>query len=66
MDAGGIKIVLRVVEESLHEFVANAGVEPIVVVNQVAEGKENCGYNAANETCGDMIAMGVVDPTEAE
>ena len=60
----GIKIVLRAVEEPLRQIVQNAGVEPSVVVNNVAAGKGNYGYNAANETYGDMIEMGILDPTK--
>jgi chaperonin GroEL len=60
----GVKIVLRAVEEPLRQIVQNAGVEPSVVVNNVAAGKGNYGYNAANETYGDMIEMGILDPTK--
>ena len=60
----GVQIVLRAVEEPLRQIVANAGGEPSVVVNAVAGGKGNYGYNAANETYGDMIEMGILDPTK--
>lgn len=60
----GVKIVLRAVEEPLRQIVQNAGVEPSVVVNNVEAGKGNYGYNAANETYGDMVEMGVLDPTK--
>ncbi len=60
----GVKIVLRAVEEPLRQIVQNAGVEPSVVVNNVAAGKGNYGYNAANETYGDMVEMGILDPTK--
>ncbi len=60
----GVKIVLRAVEEPLRQIVQNAGVEPSVVVNQVEQGTGNYGYNAANETYGDMVEMGVLDPTK--
>jgi chaperonin GroEL len=60
----GVKIVLRAVEEPLRQIVANAGCEPSVVVNNVEAGKGNYGYNAANETYGDMVEMGVLDPTK--
>ena len=43
---------------------ANAGDEPSVVVNKVIEGKGSFGYNAASSEYGDMLAMGVVDPTK--
>ncbi|MBK1687160.1 chaperonin GroEL [Rubrivivax gelatinosus] len=60
----GIKIVLRAVEQPLREIVANAGGEPSVVINKVLEGAGNFGYNAANDTYGDMIEMGILDPTK--
>jgi chaperonin GroEL len=60
----GIKLVLRAVEEPLRIIVANAGGEPSVVVNRVLEGKGNFGFNAANDTYGDMIEMGILDPTK--
>ena len=60
----GIKIVLRAIEQPLREIVANAGDEPSVVVNAVLNGKGNYGYNAANGTYGDMIEMGILDPTK--
>jgi chaperonin GroEL len=60
----GIKIVLRAVEQPLREIVANAGDEPSVVINKVLEGKGNYGFNAANGTYGDMIEMGILDPTK--
>jgi len=63
----GIAIVLRAIEEPLRQIVTNAGGKPDVVVNFVmsptAENK-NYGYNAALETYGDMLQMGVVDPTK--
>jgi chaperonin GroEL len=60
----GIKIVMRAVEQPLREIVANAGDEPSVVINKVLEGKGNFGYNAANGTYGDLIEMGILDPTK--
>jgi chaperonin GroEL len=60
----GIKIVLRALEEPLRQIVANAGGEPSVVLNKVLEGKDSFGYNAATEEYGDLIAMGVLDPTK--
>ena len=60
----GIKIVSRAIEEPLRQIVANAGAEPSVVVNKVVEGKGNFGFNAANDTYGDMLEMGVIDPTK--
>ena len=59
----GIKIVLRAMEEPMRQIVANAGVEPSVVVNAVANGEGNYGFNAQTSEYGDMVAMGVLDPT---
>src|SRR5579863_504830 len=60
----GIKIVLRALEEPLRQIVANAGEEPSVVLNKVAEGKGNFGMNAATGEYGDLVEMGVLDPTK--
>ncbi len=60
----GITIVLRAMEAPLRAIVSNAGDEPSVVVNKVAEGSGSYGYNAASSEYGDMLAMGVVDPTK--
>ncbi|MBU3719786.1 MAG: chaperonin GroEL [Burkholderiaceae bacterium] len=60
----GIKIVMRAVEEPLRQIVANCGEEASVVVSKVLEGKGSHGYNAATGEYGDMLAMGVVDPTK--
>src|ERR687883_510790 len=60
----GIKLVLKAIESPLREIVYNAGGEPSVVVNAVLAGKGNYGFNAANDTYGDMIEMGILDPTK--
>ena len=60
----GIKIVLRALEEPLRQIVSNAGEEPSVVLNKVVEGKGNFGYNAATGEYGDLVQMGVLDPTK--
>ena len=60
----GITIVLRAMEAPLRAIVQNAGDEPSVVVNKVSEGSGSFGYNAATGEYGDMLAMGVVDPTK--
>lgn len=60
----GIRIVLRAMEEPLRQIVKNAGEEPSVVVNQVAHGQGNYGYNAQSGEYGDMVEMGVLDPTK--
>jgi chaperonin GroEL len=60
----GIKIVLRALEEPMRQIVVNTGEEPSVVVNKVAEGKGNFGFNAQTGEYGDLVDMGVVDPTK--
>ena len=60
----GITIVLRAMEAPIRAITMNAGDEPSVVVNKVLEGKGSYGYNAATSEYGDMLAMGVVDPTK--
>ncbi len=60
----GIKIVLRALEEPARMIAYNAGDEPSVVINKVVEGKGNFGYNAATGQYGDMVEMGVLDPTK--
>src|SRR5512137_2556968 len=62
--AAGVKIVFRAMEEPLRMIVANSGDEPSVVVNAVANGKGNYGYNAATHEYGDLVEMGVLDPTK--
>ena len=60
----GIRIVLRACEEPLRAIAYNAGAEPSVVVNAVLAGQGNYGYNAANDTYGDLVEQGVIDPTK--
>src|SRR5213594_2446083 len=60
----GIKIVLRALEEPMRQIVNNSGDEPSVVVNKVVEGKGNYGFNAQTGQYGDLVEMGVVDPTK--
>jgi chaperonin GroEL len=60
----GVDIVLRAIEAPLRSIVENAGGEASVVVNKVAEGQGNFGFNAANDTYGDLLEQGVVDPTK--
>ncbi|HZP93405.1 MAG TPA: chaperonin GroEL, partial [Burkholderiales bacterium] len=60
----GIKIVLRALEEPLRMIVDNAGDEPSVVLNKVSEGKGNFGFNALTGGYGDLVIMGVLDPTK--
>jgi len=60
----GINILRRAVEEPLRQIVRNAGGDSSVVLNAVAEGKGNFGYNAATGEYGDMIEQGILDPTK--
>ncbi|MCF8192003.1 MAG: chaperonin GroEL [Burkholderiales bacterium] len=60
----GVKIVLKAIEAPLRQIVANAGDEPSVVINKVLEGTGNFGYNAGTGGYGDMVDMGVLDPTK--
>ena len=60
----GISIAKRAMEEPLRQIVSNAGDEPSVVVAKVREGKGNFGYNAANGEYGDMVELGILDPTK--
>ena len=56
--------MLRALEEPTRQIVANAGEEPSVVVNKIVEGKGNYGFNAQTGEYGDLVEMGVVDPTK--
>ena len=60
----GIQIVLRACEEPLRAIAFNAGASPDVVVNQVAAGTGNYGFNAATDQYGDLVEQGVIDPTK--
>ncbi|MBB1061704.1 chaperonin GroEL [Marilutibacter spongiae] len=60
----GIAIALRAMEAPLREIVTNAGEEPSVIVNKVKEGKGSFGYNAATGEFGDMLELGILDPTK--
>jgi len=60
----GIDIVLRAVEQPLREIVANAGVDPPVVLNRVKGNPGNYGYNAQTGEYGDMVEMGIIDPAK--
>jgi chaperonin GroEL len=60
----GVKIVLRAMEQPLREIMVNAGLEPSVVVNKIKEHTGNFGYNAQTAEYGDMIEMGILDPTK--
>lgn len=60
----GVQIIRRAIEEPIRQIVTNAGLEASVVCNQVKEGKDAYGFNAANETYSDMFEAGVIDPTK--
>ena len=60
----GIKILRRAVEEPLRQIVANAGQDASVVLNNVAAGEGNYGFNAATGEYGDMVEQGIIDPTK--
>ena len=60
----GVGILKRALEEPLRQIVSNAGEEASVILNSVADGKGNYGYNATSDEFGDMIEMGILDPTK--
>ncbi len=60
----GISIARRAMEEPLRQIVSNAGEEASVILHRVAEGEGNFGYNAATGEYGDMMEMGILDPTK--
>ncbi len=60
----GIKLALRAMEAPLRQIASNAGAEASVVTNAVKNGEGNFGYNAGNDTYGDMLEMGILDPTK--
>ena len=60
----GIKIVLNAIESPVRQIVSNAGGSPDVVVNKILEGKDNFGYDAGKDNYGDMIELGIIDPTK--
>ena len=60
----GVSIIARAVQEPLRQIVSNAGGEPSVVVNEVLAGKQTYGFNARTQEYGDLVKMGVIDPTK--
>ena len=60
----GISIARRAIHEPLRQIVANSGGEPSVVLNKVMGGKGNFGFNAQTEEYGDLVKMGILDPTK--
>ena len=59
-----VSIIRRAIEEPLRQIVGNAGLEGSIVVNKVKEGTGDFGYNAASDTYGNLIEMGVIDPVK--
>jgi chaperonin GroEL len=62
----GIRIVLRALEEPLRQIAVNAGEEASVILNEVLERTGSFGWNAASNTYGDLVEMGIIDPTKVE
>ena len=60
----GINILRKAIEEPLRQIVANAGQDASVILNDVAAGEGNYGFNAATGEYGDLVAMGIIDPTK--
>ena len=60
----GVRILKRAMEEPLRRIVANAGRDPSVITGKLRETQGASGYNASTESFGDLIAMGVIDPTK--
>ena len=60
----GINILKKALEEPLRQIVSNSGKDASVILNEVANGKGNYGYNAATNEYGDMVEMGIIDPTK--
>ncbi|MDH3640453.1 MAG: chaperonin GroEL [Gammaproteobacteria bacterium] len=60
----GIQILARALEMPLRQIAENAGVEGSVVMSKVVEGKDSFGYNAATDEYGDLVSMGILDPTK--
>ena len=60
----GVKIIRRALEEPLRQIVTNGGGEASVVINEVSNGEGHFGYNAQTEEYGDLVKMGVIDPTK--
>ncbi len=60
----GINILKKAIEEPLRQIVANSGADASVVLNAVADGEGNYGFNAATDEYGDLVAAGIIDPTK--
>jgi len=60
----GIQIVLKALESPVRQIIANAGGSPDVIINEILKGKGNFGYDAGTGDFGDMIELGIIDPTK--
>lgn len=60
----GVQLICRALEAPLRQIATNAGYEASVILNKVVEGKNNYGFNAATGEYGDMVEMGILDPTK--
>lgn len=60
----GIRIALKALQAPLHQIATNAGKDGTVIVNKILEGKGNFGYNAQTDSYGDLLEMGILDPTK--
>ena len=61
----GAAIVARALKAPIMQIAANAGLEGAVILNNVYNSrKANYGFDAANDKYGDMIELGIVDPTK--
>jgi chaperonin GroEL len=62
--AAGVRLLSHAAKEPFRQIVANSGKDPSVVLNTVNEGDDNFGYNAATQEFGDLVRMGIIDPTK--
>jgi chaperonin GroEL len=60
----GINIILKALQAPLHQIVSNAGKDGNVIANKILEGNGNFGYNAQTDSYGDLLEMGILDPTK--
>ncbi|MFJ6652865.1 chaperonin GroEL [Microbacterium sp. NPDC091313] len=63
-EATGANIVKVAIEAPLKQIALNAGLEPGVVANKVAELPVGHGLNAASGEYGDLFAQGIIDPAK--
>ena len=63
----GVRIVMRALEEPIRQITANAGLDGSVIIDKIKRSRKvGYGFNAANETYGDMVEMGIVNPTKVD